>query len=54
LVVGWLLDRFAGARVGGFTFFVPLIAVALVLLGAKGSAMPYIVAFVFGFSLGAR
>ncbi len=54
LGIGWLIDRFDAARIGGLVFLLPVVSALLLLFGQNFAATPALVAILLGFTLGAE
>jgi predicted MFS family arabinose efflux permease len=54
LGIGWLIDRFDAARIGGMVFLLPVLSALLLLYGRDFGATPALVAILLGFTLGAE
>jgi predicted MFS family arabinose efflux permease len=54
LGIGWLIDRFNAARIGGMVFLLPVLSALLLLFGRDFAATPALVAILLGFTLGAE
>lgn len=54
LGIGWLIDRFDAAKIGGTVFLLPVASALLLLFGREFGATPAVVAILLGFTLGAE